>query len=157
MKSIINIITIDDEGNVIDAVTTVRTEEEAKEIIEKGATRESMGFDQYSRWFDEGSGYWTRDAEYNLAFLKSKQNYANELLKAKGYLFLNEVYDMLGIPKSKIGQVMGWSYDKEHPNDSSFVDFGLTRDDEQVRDFVNGRDAKVLLDFNVERNILDLI
>ena len=92
-------------------------------------------------------------------FLKHQQNYANEKLQKQGYLFLNDVYDMLGIPKTKAGQVVGWVYDEAHPDIyDNFVDFGIyDLYNEKARDFVNGREKSILLDFNVDGNILDLI
>ena len=113
----------------------------------------------YARFFDELCTGWKRDAEYNLMFLKHQQNYANEKLQKQGYLFLNDVYDMLGIPKTKAGQVVGWIYDEAHPDIyDNFVDFGIyDLYNEKARDFVNGREKSILLDFNVDGNILDLI
>lgn len=113
----------------------------------------------YARFFDELCAGWKRDAEYNLMFLKHQQNYANEKLQKQGYLFLNDVYDMLGIPKTKAGQVVGWIYDEAHPDIyDNFVDFGIyDLYNEKARDFVNGREKSILLDFNVDGNILDLI
>ena len=52
-------------------------------------------YSDYARFFDEASPYWQKDPEYNLVFLKAQQQYANDLLRAKGRLFLNDVYDML--------------------------------------------------------------
>ena len=53
----------------------------------------------------------------------------NEIVKQEavdGYLFLNDVYDLLGIPKSKAGQVVGWIYDKNNNTDGdNYVSFGL--------------------------------
>ena len=90
-------------------------------------------------------------------FLNAQQNYANDLLKSKGYLFLNDVYDMLGIPKTKAGQVVGWVYDPENPNSGdNYVDFGIyDAYNEKARDFVNGYERTILLDFNVDGYILD--
>ena len=91
-------------------------------------------------------------------FLKDQQRYANDLLKSKGHLFLNEVYDMLGIPRTKAGQVVGWIYDEKHPVGDNFVDFGIYDIyNERARDFVNGYERTILLDFNVDGNILDMI
>ena len=111
----------------------------------------------YARWFDESNGYWTKDPEYNLMFLRTQQNYANDLLRAQGYLFLNDVYQMLGIAKSKAGQIVGWVYDGENHIGDNFVDFGIDRNDQKVIDFVNGKTPNVLLDFNVDGYILDRI
>ena len=115
-------------------------------------------YSDYARFFDDGCAGWTKDPEYNLMFLKDQQRYANDLLQSKGHLFLNEVYDMLGIPRTKAGQAVGWIYDEVHPVGDNFVDFGLTDiHNARVRDFVNGYERTILLDFNVDGSILDMI
>ena len=115
-------------------------------------------YSDYARFFDEYCAGWTKDAEYNLMFLRQQQNYANELLKSRGHLFLNEVYDMLGIDRTKAGNIVGWIYDEEHPVGDNFVDFGIyVLDNEKARDFVNGRERSILLDFNVDGDILSLM
>lgn len=109
----------------------------------------------FAKYFNKDCAGWSDNAEKNLFFLKRQQDFANELLEANGYLFLNEVYDMLGIPRSKAGQVVGWVYDK---NVIAKVDFGIyTIDREENQQFVNGLEKNVLLDFNVDGNILDLL
>lgn len=116
------------------------------------------GYSDYSKFFDEGCAGWSKDPEQNLFFLKRQQDYANEVLKAKGYLFLNDVYEMLGIPRTKAGQVVGWIYDEKNPVGDNVVDFGIYDGHRKTnRDFVNGYERTILLDFNVDGNILDLI
>jgi hypothetical protein len=121
----------------------------------------------YARYFDNSNPYWEKDPEYNLMFLKAQQAHANNKLIAQGYLFLNEVYSMIGIEPSKAGQIVGWIYDKENPDGDNYVDFGIYEtmvqgyvDDhhndtigEERRDFVNGLIPSILLDFNVDGNI----
>lgn len=112
----------------------------------------------YARFFDEASPYWEKDSEYNLMFLRQQENYANDLLKAKGYLFLNDVYKMLGIEETKAGQIVGWIYDPEHPIGDNYVDFGIyDGTNKSKRAFVNGWERNILLDFNVDGNIWDLM
>lgn len=112
----------------------------------------------YARFFDDGCTGWEKDPEMNLMFLKRQQNYANERLQRKGHLFLNEVYDMLGIPRTKAGQIVGWIYDEKNPIGDNFVDFGIYDiHSEAKRNFVNGYERTILLDFNVDGNITDLI
>lgn len=135
-------------------------EKTGKERIEKKtvSVADPNTYSDYARFFDDGCNGWTKDPEDNLYFLKAQQNYANELLKSKGHLFLNEVYDMLGIQRTKAGQVVGWIYDEKHPIGDNFVDFGIyNMDIERSRDFVNGYERTILLDFNVDGNILDLM
>ena len=102
--------------------------------------------------YDDGCAGWTKDPEDNKFFLIQQQRYANERLKRRGYLSLNEVYELLGFPSTKAGQVVGWLYDCKDPNykGDNFVDFGLYNVDcEPNRDFVNGYERNIILDFNV--------
>jgi len=110
----------------------------------------------YARFFDEHCNDWKRNPEYNRAFLHCQQTYFNEMLRARGHVFLNEVYDALGLPRSQAGQVVGWFLDKDGDN---FVDFGIFDDltNPRVRDFVNGHEYSILLDFNVDGVIYDKI
>lgn len=138
----------------------VTKNEDGTESIEKKTVNvaDPNEYSDYARFFDDGCAGWTKDPEYNLMFLKDQQRYANDLLKSKGHLFLNEVYDMLGIPRTKAGQAVGWIYDEKHPNGDNFVDFGIYDIyNEKKRDFVNGYERTILLDFNVDGDILNLI
>lgn len=115
-------------------------------------------YSDYARFFDEGCAEWDKSPEYNLTFLKSQQNYANDRLRAEGFLFLNDVYKMLGIRLTKAGQAVGWIYDSENPCGDNYVDFGIYNGyHEANRNFVNGYEEVILLDFNVDGNILDKI
>lgn len=112
-------------------------------------------YSQYARFFDEASSQWSNIPEYNLTFLKAQQNYANDLLHSRGHVFLNEIYDMLGIPRSQAGAVVGWVLSEEG---DGFIDFGIFEaKNEKARDFVNGYEDSILLDFNVDGVIYDLI
>lgn len=111
----------------------------------------------YARFFDSSSTSWNKEPEYNLIFLKCQQNYANDLLQSRGHVFLNEVYDMLGIPRSKAGAVVGWLLTPNGRTDN-YVNFGVFEGKtERARDFVNGFEGAILLDFNVDGIIYDKI
>jgi hypothetical protein len=113
---------------------------------------------EYARFFDASSSNFAKDPEYNMMYLRRQQDYANEMLKSRGHLFLNEVYDLLDIPRSKAGQVVGWVYDKNgNTKGDNYVDFGLYRNDQGTRRFVNGLEYNILLDFNVDGVIYDII
>lgn len=134
------------------------TDEDGNELTveEEVKTMDPNLYSDYARFFDEASPYWQKDPEYNLMFLKAQQQYANDLLKARGRLFLNEVYEMLGIEKSKAGQIVGWVYDPVNPVGDNFVDFGIyDMSKDRVRAFVNGYEPNILLDFNVDGNVWD--
>ena len=111
----------------------------------------------YAKFFDASSREWEKDPEYNLMFLRAQQQYANDLLRSRGHLFLNEVYDMLDIQRTKEGQIVGWVYDEEHPVGDNFVDFGIYETNRSNRNFVNGYESVILLDFNVDGNIWELM
>ncbi|MDD2300234.1 MAG: DUF6353 family protein [Fermentimonas sp.] len=131
-------------------------EKKVKETIQ--VAEDPNTYSDYARFFDDGCTGWEKDSEYNLMFLRAQQQYANDKLRATGRLFLNEVYDMLGVPRTKAGQVVGWVYDAENPIGDNYVDFGIYDvHRETVRNFVNGYERTILLDFNVDGNIWDLM
>lgn len=139
----------------------IRLGAEKAEIIDEDGKKKKItkvdpnNISIYARFFDEHSENWSKTPEYNLLFVKSQQNYANDLLIARGHIFLNEVYDMLGIPRTQAGQVVGWVRSEDNDN---FVDFGLYNfSSDGAHLFVNGHESSILLDFNVDGVIYDLI
>lgn len=130
------------------------TESIVKKRVDVVDVADPNNISQYARFFDDGCTGWDKNPETSLYFLKLQQDFANEKLRRRGYLFLNEVYEMLGIPRSSAGCVVGWIYDEKCPNGDNFVDFGIfdvTKP--KNRDFVNGYERAILLDFNVDGNI----
>lgn len=112
----------------------------------------------YARFFDESCAGWTKNPEINRHFLQCQQNWLNERLKSRGYVFLNEVYEALGMMPTQAGQHVGWIYDEEHPIGDNFIDFNIFNiDDERKRAFVNGYERSILLDFNVDGDIASLM
>ena len=145
----------------IKAEEITKVDEDGNEVTETvkvmDGTDDPNSYSDYARFFDESCAAWQNDAEYNLTFLKAQQQYANDLLKARGRLFLNEVYRMLGIDETKAGQVVGWVYNPDNPTGDNFVDFGIyNMQRERVRAFVNGYEPNILLDFNVDGVIWNL-
>ena len=150
-------------------VEVVETDENGEEkVVKKEAYVVSPSdISEYARFFEEytvddkgnkiKNTYWTSNNEYNLMYIKKAESFANDKLRINGYLFLNEVYEMLGIPKTKAGQVVGWVYDEKNPVGDNYVDFGLYKDNLSYSDFVNGYDPAILLDFNVDGNIWKLM
>lgn len=98
--------------------------------------------------FDENSVCWSPTPEYNRVFLQCQQNYANDLLRARGHIFLNEIHDMLGVPRTGNGAVCGWI---DNP-----VDFGIFNQDGIKRDLLTD-DGVIHLEFNVDGVIYDKI
>lgn len=106
---------------------------------------------QYDQVFGEGcSSKWTEDMRTNIEFLKAQQCLANELLRANGCLFLNDVYKMLGFPLTRCGQIAGWVFVEEYHDTVCFgVDFVALLADETAK--------PLYLEFNVRENILDFL
>ena len=141
-------------------IEEVSVDEKSKEIVKKN-TVEVMDpncYSQYSIVFDDGNAGWDPDPELTKYFLIQQQNWANERLKARGHLFLNEVYDMLGVKRTKAGAQVGWIYDEKNNTGDNYVDFGIFDINKpKACDFVNGLEKVIILDFNVDGVILDLI
>ncbi len=131
---------------------TVETSEDGKEKKKKvKAFSKEDEYSPYARFFDEFNPNWERDPQNNLTKLKAVQEIATNKLHSRGYLFLNEVYDALGFPKTKEGQLIGWIESK-----TPYVDFGIYDGFRKAqRDFVNGLEPSILLDFNVSGVIID--
>jgi hypothetical protein len=126
------------DGNVFDDVS------EYAKVWESGA----------SAYYDEGS------REYNVLFLQQAQENANRILKRKGYLFLNEVYEMLGFPPTEAGTRVGWIYDRKHKvTDPDYagdnqVDFRLTPVNGPGKaEFIDGFSPYMIIDPNVDGDI----
>ena len=137
------IITIKDGDELVNS-KVVRKQETATESVS-----------QYAKFFDKNCPSWSNNSEYNLMFLKQVEKQANAMLRAKKTLLLNDVYDILGISRSKAGCIVGWHYDEQNPTGDNYVDFDLYAD--RNSDFINGLRTTVLLDFNVDGCVLDYI
>jgi hypothetical protein len=113
----------------------------------------------YSKYFDEHNVNWKDMPEYNMLFLRAVQNYANQRLNQKGYVLLNDVYDDLGMDRTKEGCVVGWlKKTSENQDRDGYVDIGVFDSENMDRfyDFIVG-DEGIWLDFNVDGVIYDKI
>lgn len=110
----------------------------------------------YARFFGQDTSVnWDPKPEYNFLFLRSQQAYCNDVLQSRGHIFLNEVYDCLGLERRPEGQIVGWV----RGEGDDFVDFGIFGESnvEGFYNFVTGQEGEILLDFNVDGNIWDKI
>lgn len=116
----------------------------------------------YQRLFDETNVNWSKNHDYNVVFLRGVQNHMNDQLAAKGHVFLNEVYDALGMEHTPAGAVTGWIYEPKWEDDhqgDGFIDFGIFEDNAntRIRDFCVGLEGGVMLEFNVDGTIWNRI
>lgn len=117
------------------AIDIVQTEDPETGEPGEPSKQQSMDLSGTDRFFDPMSPYWDRsNPEMNVAFVRAKTKEANDRLAINGHLFLNEVYDMFGIPHSSEGAVLGWIYDEAHPY--TMVDFGIYDQTDDPWDFV---------------------
>lgn len=70
--------------------------------------------------FDRSCLTWTKDKFQNESTLRCEGYHLNDKLRLDGYVFLNDVYERLGMPKTKEGQILGWMYD-----DNAYIDLGI--------------------------------
>ena len=113
------------------------------------------GHSPYARlWGRETTTEWDPQPEYNLAKLRSVQEYCTLKLNSRGHLFLNEVFDELGLDRTDFGAVVGWLSEKNGGADG-YCDFGVLEQGGEVKflDFVTGREDHIWLDFNVDGEI----
>ena len=138
----------------IEVESTEVHEDGTEETVKSYADVADGEHSPYDLLFDEMIDRWEPDAGYNKMFLSQVETQANCKLRHDGYLFLNDVYDMIGrynngkkLRKPQ-GQIVGWYYD---PNDESLancVRFGL----DKMQD-----DRSVVLHFNCDGPIIDKI
>ena len=148
-----NIKTKEIEETVVNEDGTETTVTKTVQVADPNAT-----YSIYAKCFDETCTGWERNSEYNMMFLRSVQQQMNDLLQSRGHVFLNEVYDALGIQRTKAGQIVGWVYDPENPDVDNYIDFGIYDIYKPAnRNFVNGYEKSIWLDFNVDGDIYSLM
>lgn len=106
----------------------------------------------YAKIFDEYNINWSKDPEINRIFLQCQQQYMNHMLHTRGHVLLNDVYDSIGVDRTKAGMVVGWVLDGDG---DGYIDFGLF--DESASRFINNYERSIVLDFNVDGVIYDMI
>jgi hypothetical protein len=156
------------QGTKYETVTEeVITEDGKKKKIKKEIQVLPDGFkpSMYARMFEKqvfdpdggytGSSQWSSVPEYAALTLIHKIQWANQQLQAHGYLFLNDVYEELGFPRTQAGQVVGWRWNGDGDNVVSFGPEVAALLDKTADFSVYREGASFLCDFNVDGVILD--
>lgn len=121
------------------------TDESGKKVKTKLAN--PTRYSPYARIFDESSTAFEKHPAINKAFLTNQQGYWNDVLRTRGHVFLNEVYQSLGFDHSQAGAIVGWLFEDRGEGDG-YIDFGIFEPDTGA--FVNGYEPRIILDFNVD-------
>ena len=105
---------------------------------------------------EESSTCWDPNEDYTSQNLAAVQLWANRRLERKGHLFLNEVFDQLGLSRTREGAVVGWLKNGEGDNYVSFGDFDASIYRVPSDDYTRV-DSNFIVDFNVDGVIWDKI
>ena len=125
-------------------------EKKVKKVVDVVDTTKPL-YSAYAVIFDESNPNWEKDPEYNKSFLVAQQNYWNDVLHVKKRVFLNEVLKSLGFEPTKAGQHVGWHLNGDG---DGYIDFNIfNMNSKTARDFVNGHERSIILDFNVDGDI----
>lgn len=150
---VIEAIGAEKESVIWQPVEQVEAVDESGKKVKVAVPTEAGG-SPYKVLFAEHNPNWNKDFSYNQVFIQAQQNYANDLLRARGYVFLNEVHSMLGLEHTKAGQIVGWVWNGEGDN---FIDFGVFTNEFVGMRFVNGEERSIWLDFNVDGPVLNIL
>ena len=154
-----------DNHFLYDTVEKTIEHEETDEKGKKKVTKEVYSMptvaSAYSRFFDEGSKNWEKDGSANYMFIRAQMKHLQNKLIANGHLFLNDVYQALGLPITVAGQSAGWIYDFNDRDNTLIYFDGFDIDGNElmlssnVRALMNGYERSVLLNFmNIKDDIL---
>lgn len=122
------------------------------------------GYSDFARMFDEFNDLYQKNVSvngkepsygvYNLKLLVDIERQANEKLRNKGFLTLNEVYEMLHYDVTIEGRDAGWIFDlnDETCRNGTHISFGILngKTEDDVRALLLGNDSSIILDFNVD-------
>lgn len=134
---------------VLDGVEVETKIDENGNVVVEKVQGEPVPTDIYKFRFDEYSTAWEKDKNMNECTLRGEENWANDVLQLQGYIFLNDVLDRLGMPRTHAGQIVGWTLDG---NGDGFVDFGVK--DCSTYNNPNYDDNAFDLNFNCDGDIL---
>lgn len=143
----------EEERKVIEDLTkdNPMTEEQQKTYRISDDTEISPSL--YAVFFDETCTNYSDDPDFNKNTLILLQARFNERLRRVGYVYLNEIYEALGVEKTEAGHDMGWRYAPHDPNHegANTIDFNMWDIRSKAnRRFINGYEPIILLDFNVD-------
>ena len=118
--------------------------------------------------FDERSSYFEKNQQMNQQLISIVVHGANEKLISRGQnrkdnlgkvLFLNEVLDLLDLPRTPQGNILGWRYDPNNRNKITYDIFWGHNIDSDCMVYSafedDAEDARAWIHFNVDGNVLE--
>ena len=97
-----------------------------------------------TKMYDPRRPYWTNSKDMNKLIVDKQLEYCYEKFRARGFLFLNEVYQELGIPCTRQGQVSGWIFGDEYLKDCMWTVW--TKNDEYADVYITFEPLSDILD-----------
>lgn len=136
-------------GTTIDYLARIRPRGEKE--MKKDDKEYTWIFDKNNKNFDPKSH------EKNVWFLVATENMFNDILTDRKVVFLNEILNHLGFVPVQCGQLMGWTFNPDHPGDHH-ISFGS---EVTIKSPKTGRLLKkarpIKLTFNVEGDVLKFL
>lgn len=149
-------------------IIKIETDENGKERKVKETANNVLSHDS-NYWctyrFDANtSSYFDNNDDFNLTLISQVEHDVNDrimMLRArnkKNIICLNDVFEQLGMAKTKEGQIIGWCYDPEKDDPETYhISFGAQMVKEPCDVYTNGFKDTIVLDFNCDGVLLDLM
>lgn len=103
----------------------------------------------WGAWFTDSSEYCKDDHGYNLAYIAAKEEIIQNKLFRNGYVVLNDIFDNLGLPRTRMGNTLGFSTEDTFTLEAKTV---WEWDDEMQQDI-----QKIWLSWGTPREVTELI
>ena len=120
--------------------------------------------DDYRITYKKGCPGWVDNELLRESYLYGIEKHCNNILNIKRKLFLNDVYDLLGYPRTQQGQIFGWYIAPDEDLQDNRVIFDITNlskkqwylEHTNPDDVYSETDCppEYFIDFNVECNVL---
>lgn len=152
-------------GETLNRYEETEIDEDGKEHtvkrVEPNVEKDAPWFSVYSRVIHNRS----RQTGMDVDQLRRLQNYWNDVLNTKGYVWLNDIYKDLGIDIDGNFCGIGWinpsflGKEYEDYSGDGYIDFGLFGDhvSDQAKYWREGKTDSVILDFNVDGPVYHLV
>lgn len=99
---------------------------------------------RYGLIFNSSCAGWDQNREFNVMYLEAQQNYFNDILRQRGYVFLRDILENIGFPVTKSSLSEGWYYDLNDTYANNYIDFGIHVKEDGIN---------IELNFNVDGDI----